>query len=79
MRVRLTDGTREVEITAPGSAPLPEVEDTARRLYALTRPQPEADEHDTHPIGFGSLDGVTLDSNLERSDQDDEAEQDSAR
>lgn len=67
MRVRLTDGTREVEITTPSRTPLPQIEDTARRLYALTSPNPEQDS--TAGFGFGrDLDGVSLDSNTERAE-----------
>ncbi|WP_431784344.1 hypothetical protein [Streptomyces chumphonensis] len=71
MRVRLTDGTRQVDITAPSTTPLPDLESTTLRLLAALTPDPEP----TPPhrgVGFGQqLDGISLDSTIERSDQDD--------
>lgn len=73
MRVRLTDGTREVEIRAPSSTPLPTLEDTARRLLtALGDTDPDTEQPRT--FGFGSLDGVALDSTTERAELPDERE-----
>lgn len=78
MRVRLTDGTREVELEATDT-PLHDLESTALRLLAAIHPPP--DEQTPHPIGFApSLDGVALDSHIERAeppdtDQDDEPDE----
>lgn len=74
MRLRLTDGHREVEIrtddTADDPALLRQIERTARRLLdAMPAPR-----HTTSPTGFGfgrHLDGVALDTTLERADPDD--------
>ncbi|MET9816530.1 hypothetical protein [Streptomyces sp. NPDC006355] len=74
MRVRLTDGTREVEIRTDGTtddAPLlRQIERTARRLLdAMPAPHHAAPQR----FGFGrqlDLDRVALDSVAERSDQD---------
>ncbi|AZM53326.1 hypothetical protein DMA15_12620 [Streptomyces sp. WAC 01529] len=77
MRVRLTDGTREVEIRTDGStddpALLRQIERTARRLLDAMPAPP----HTTSPTPFGfgrqlDLDRVALDSTLERSDQDED-------
>jgi hypothetical protein len=74
MRVRLTDGIREVEIRTDGTtddAPLlRQIERTARRLLAAI-PQPPAASHP--PFGFArqlDLDRVALDSTAERADPD---------
>ncbi|MGW6531461.1 hypothetical protein [Streptomyces venezuelae] len=74
MRVRITDGTREVDIrcddapTRPGRTPSPtltEVEDAARRLMqAMT----VSEAPHANPVGF-TVD-TSLDSTTERSDQD---------
>ncbi|MFI5808993.1 hypothetical protein [Streptomyces sp. NPDC051561] len=66
MRVRLTDGTRRVDIhTHPDEqTPLDHIEATALRLLAALGPEPEPS---SNPIGF-----VALDSTLERADPDDE-------
>lgn len=75
MRVRLTDGTREIEITTDGTADDPpllrQIERTARRLLDAMPTPP----HHAAPqrFGFGrqlDLDRVSLDSSLERSDPD---------
>ncbi|MEV8394817.1 MULTISPECIES: hypothetical protein [unclassified Streptomyces] len=79
MRIRLTDGTREVEIrTEPGEQQLTldQVEATAVRLLTALDREP-ADEPSRTPFGFTAqydLDRVSLDSLVERSDQDDEPE-----
>lgn len=73
MRVRLTDGTREVEIRAEGEDEprlLRQMERTARRLLTALTPQ-----HDPTPSAFGfgrhlNLDRIALDSTIERADQD---------
>ncbi|MFM9637617.1 hypothetical protein [Streptomyces turgidiscabies] len=73
MRVRLTDGTREVEIRTDGTADdaplLRQIERTARRLLAAMPTPP----HHAAPqrFGFGrqlDLDRVALDSVAERAD-----------
>ncbi|EST22784.1 hypothetical protein [Streptomyces niveus] len=70
MRVRLTDGTREVEIEGRTTTPLADLEATALRLFAVLDREP-ADEPQRAPIGFTpDLDGVALSSDTERSDQD---------
>lgn len=72
MRVRLTDGTREVDITLKGSDPaqLRQAERTARRLLDAMHTEPRAGNDS---FGYGRhLDGVALDSTTERADQDDE-------
>lgn len=75
MRVRLTDGTREVEIRTDGATDdlplLRQIERSARRLLDAMPAPPRP----TAPVPFGftgqrDLDGVTLDSSHERSDQD---------
>ncbi|MER7350938.1 hypothetical protein ABT390_36645 [Streptomyces aurantiacus] len=76
MRVRLTDGTREVDITAKGSDPalLRQAERTARRLLDAMQTEPSTSRG---AFGFGRhLDGVALDSATERADQDDEPDLD---
>ncbi|MDX3488311.1 hypothetical protein [Streptomyces sp. ID05-18] len=76
MRVRLTDGTREVDInTGPDEQhALDQIEATALRLLTtLDREQPVDDEQHRTPIGFTpqpTLDGVALSADTERSDQD---------
>ncbi|MBQ1122630.1 hypothetical protein [Streptomyces sp. B15] len=72
MRVRLTDGTREVEISTRGTtddtALLRQIERTARRLYAALPTEPSSGRS---PFGFGRhLDGIALDSATERADPD---------
>ncbi|MFJ9468343.1 hypothetical protein [Streptomyces caniferus] len=72
MRVRLTDGQREVEIRAEGDDPrlLRQIERTVRRLLVDLAPQPSPSPSS---FGFGKhidLDGVALDSTIERADQD---------
>ncbi|MFJ8755665.1 hypothetical protein [Streptomyces cyaneofuscatus] len=75
MRVRLTDGTRRVDIsTGPDEQhTLEQIEATAARLLtALDREHPDDEQHRT-PIGFTpqpNLDGVALSADSERSDQD---------
>lgn len=72
MRVRLTDGTREVEIRTDGTADdaplLRQIERTARRLLkAMPAPHHAAPQR----FGFGrdlDLDRVALDSVAERAD-----------
>ncbi|MFI6465683.1 hypothetical protein [Streptomyces sp. NPDC050538] len=72
MRVRLTDGTREVEIRTDGTADDPvllrQIERTARRLLdAMPTPHHAAPQR----FGFGrqlDLDRVALDSVAERAD-----------
>lgn len=76
MRVRLTDGQREVEIRTEGNDPrlLRQIERTARRLLVDLAPQT-----DPSTFGFGrhlDLDRVALDSTIERADQDDEPDLD---
>ncbi|MFD3980774.1 hypothetical protein ACFWR6_19505 [Streptomyces griseus] len=76
MRVRLTDGTREVDIsTRPDEQhTLEQIEATAIRLLtALDREQPVDDDQHHTQIGFTpqhTLDGVALSADTERSDQD---------
>lgn len=74
MRVRLTDGTRDVDIRVKGSTPalLRQAERTARRLLAAMHSEPTTSNGS---FGFGrhlDLDGVALDSTIERADQDNE-------
>ncbi|WP_328721748.1 hypothetical protein OHT52_21155 [Streptomyces sp. NBC_00247] len=76
MRVHLTDGTRQVDIRTDSGerVTLDRLEASALRLFAALDHEPAADEQRT-PIGFTpqlTLDGVSLDSAIERSDQDDE-------
>ncbi|MYT60140.1 hypothetical protein GTW29_26090 [Streptomyces sp. SID7834] len=78
MRVRLTDGTREVEIRteADEQHTLDQVEATAVRLLTALDREP-TDEQRRTPIGFASqpdVDGVALSSDTERSDQDERPE-----
>ncbi|MFF9690243.1 hypothetical protein [Streptomyces sp. NPDC014623] len=80
MRVRLTDGTREIEIsTAPGELhTLPDIEATALRLlHSLTpqtTPHPD-DDAPRPPFGYTPptpidtpLDGISLSSDTERAE-----------
>ncbi|MYW99937.1 MULTISPECIES: hypothetical protein [unclassified Streptomyces] len=80
MRVRLTDGTHEVDITTTPSeqATLDQVEAAALRLLtALRPPAPPPTPEDTPPPGRAPLgftpapdmDGVALTADAERSDQ----------
>ncbi|MFB7212717.1 hypothetical protein [Streptomyces sp. NPDC056255] len=77
MCVRLTDGTREIDIsTTPDEHhTLEQIEATAVRLLTALDCQPANEQHRT-PIGFAALDldRVSLDSTTERADQDDEPE-----
>lgn len=80
MRVRLTDGTREVDIKTDGAADDPallrQIERTARRLYAALPTEPTVSRS---PFGFGrhlDLDGVALGSQAELADQDDDPDLD---
>ncbi|WP_406337360.1 hypothetical protein [Streptomyces sp. NBC_00649] len=75
MRVRLTDGHREIEIRTDGTtddpALLRQIERTARRLYAALPTEPAASRS---PFGFGrhlDLDGIALATQAELADQDD--------
>ncbi|MGC4946187.1 hypothetical protein ACLQ2N_08270 [Streptomyces sp. DT224] len=81
MRVRLTDGTRTVDIsTEPREhLPLDQIEATALRLMQAlpprTTPHTYADPHpgDDTPVPFGyqppaDLDGTSLGSDLERAE-----------
>ncbi|MFJ3587520.1 hypothetical protein ACIQUY_29310 [Streptomyces sp. NPDC090231] len=78
MRVRLTDGTREVKIRtdADEQSTLDQVEAAAVRLLTALDRAPTG-EPARAPIGFASqptLDGVALSADTERSDQDDRPE-----
>ncbi len=67
MRIRLTDGTRRLDIEAKNT-PLADLEATAHRLLAAMPPPPHDPPHTPHPIGFTpSLDGISLDSTTERA------------
>lgn len=76
MRIRLTDGTRVVDVRTPDTTPLPDAEGVALRLYAaLTEGSEQAEQR--APFGFGMhLDGTALDSNIERAEQRDESDLD---
>lgn len=68
MRIRLTDGTRRLDITTPDATPLDQIETTALRLYAALTPD---DEPPTQQPAFGyarDLDGSSLDSTTERAE-----------
>lgn len=76
MRVRLTDGTREVEIETR-TATLPDIEAAALRMLTALGPEPTDDEPNRTPIGFTSqpdLDRLALSADTERSDQDERPE-----
>lgn len=68
MRIRLTDGTREVEIryTSAHAPSLQDLEGAALRLLQAMDPPKQTRPS---PIGF-SVDPVSLDSAVELSDQD---------
>ncbi|BDH04889.1 hypothetical protein [Streptomyces seoulensis] len=74
MRVRLTDGSLEVEITAPAFTRhgMHRIEHTAHRLLArLRQPAPADDDQDDEPFGFTrdlDLDRVSLDATTERAE-----------
>ncbi|MFE3657264.1 hypothetical protein [Streptomyces sp. NPDC059165] len=78
MRVHLTDGTRKIDIRAPG-ATLADVEATARRLLDALPPTPNTPPGDDTPtpehtpFGF-TLDGTSLSADTERADQEQLAE-----
>lgn len=67
MRLRLTDGTRRLDITTPDHTPLEQLEATAHRLYTALTPDPEPPANPAHPVGF-TLDGVSLDATTERAE-----------
>ncbi|MFF1498693.1 hypothetical protein ACFVZR_02150 [Streptomyces sp. NPDC058316] len=79
MRVRLTDGIRKVEIKTDPDEQQPTLDQvgaTAVRLLTALDHEP-VDEPNRTPIGFTTqydLDRVSLDSTIERTDQDDEPE-----
>lgn len=68
MRVRLSDGTHEIELDT-GDTPLPEIEATLGRLLDRLRGTPEQPDQG-QPFGFTGrdLDGVALDSTTERAE-----------
>ncbi|AQW55280.1 hypothetical protein ACIQPP_05520 [Streptomyces violaceusniger] len=75
MRVRLTDGIREVDIRLEGSDPamLRQAERTARRLLKAMHTEPTS----SSSFGFGrhlDTNGIALDSTIERADPDAEPE-----
>lgn len=75
MRIRLTDGTRAVDIRTPDGTPLPDAEGVALRLYAALTDGEQAEQR--APFGFGThLDGVALDSTVERAEHGDERDLD---
>ncbi|MCX4705662.1 hypothetical protein [Streptomyces sp. NBC_01373] len=86
MRVRLTDGTHEVEIKAKGYSRrrLDDTEAAALRMLDALRDRTTSADTTTTRFGFtpdATLDGVSLDSSAERAepyddgrDQDDEDE-----
>lgn len=69
-RVRLTDGTNEVELETTGHDALHQAETAARRLLAdLRAPQPAQPATAPEPFGFArDLDGTSLDSSAERAE-----------
>ncbi|MFJ8760826.1 hypothetical protein [Streptomyces cyaneofuscatus] len=76
MRVRLTDGTRTVDIsTTPNEQhTLDQIEATAVRLLTALDREPKTDDTEPRraPVGFTAapdLDGVALGAEAERSDQ----------
>lgn len=74
MRVRLTDGTRQIDIRAPG-ATLADVEATARRLLDALPPGPDTPPADDTRPPFGyTLDGTSLGADTERADTYEPAE-----
>ncbi|MFF2189255.1 hypothetical protein [Streptomyces sp. NPDC058155] len=67
MRVRLTDGTRSLDIRAEG-ATLDQLEATTLRLLAALPPPPEQTHPTPTPFGYtADLDRVSLDANTERA------------
>lgn len=79
MRVRLTDGTRVVDIstTAGEQHTLEQIETTAVRLLTALDHAPNDDEPNRTPIGFTTqpdLDRLALSADTERSDQDERPE-----
>lgn len=75
MRIQLTDGTRAVDVRTPDTTPLPDAEGVALRLYAALTEGEQAEQR--APFGFGiHLEGVALDSNIERAEQRDESDLD---
>ncbi|MFJ9979681.1 hypothetical protein [Streptomyces cyaneofuscatus] len=76
MRVRLTDGTRRVDITTGPDEQhtLEQVEATAVRLLAALDREPNTSDTEPRraPVGFTAapdLDGLALSADAERSDQ----------
>lgn len=75
MRIRLTDGTREVDIRTPDGTPLPDAEGAALRLYTALDTGEQTEQR--APFGYGrDLDGTALDSTIERAEQPDESDLD---
>lgn len=76
MRVRLTDGTRVVDIstTAGEQHTLEQIETTAARLLAALDTEPAGSGRPNRtPIGFApslTLDGTALTADIERADQE---------
>ncbi|WP_329032245.1 hypothetical protein OIE71_04695 [Streptomyces sp. NBC_01725] len=83
MRVRLTDGTRTLDIRAKGVT-LDQLEATTLRLLAALPPPPEQTHPTPTPFGYtADLDRIALDSSAERAepavdtllpDEDDQAQ-----
>jgi hypothetical protein len=75
MRVRLTDGTRHIDIHAP-SATLADIEATTLRLLTALPPPdstPPTEDTPRDPFGF-TLDGTSLGADADRADTDHPAE-----
>lgn len=74
MRVRLTDGTREVSIRIKGHSRrrLDDVENAAARLLDVLAALPAAEQQTDEPAPFG----YSLDSTIERAEQHDVDDQD---
>ncbi|WP_030670656.1 hypothetical protein [Streptomyces rimosus] len=71
MRIRISDGTHEVEIEEAGKAapPLADLEAAAGRLLVQLRQSDAGEPVPRAPFGFdNTLDGASLDSSTERAE-----------
>lgn len=69
MRVRLTDGAREIEVEGRTTTPLADLTDAALRLLAALPPPTEQTHPTPPPIGFtADLDRIALDAHTERAE-----------
>lgn len=72
MRLRVTDGTRQIEVEGRTDTPLHDLTEAALRLLAAL-PTPEQTHPTPAPIGFtADLDRIALDAHAERAEPADD-------